>query len=640
MKNRQGNATRRLAAATIATLLWGAAACSDENTAPTSPSPVTAESTRGAVIDNGIYAPGGTSAETTAIGAGTRTSGVPEAVETVETPTAASTGLDRATLPPGMTAQAALGELQSTLAQNQRSATRRTKPSKPEFTSVDVSAESVATAWTESTPPAGDSIESYELKFQGLAGTGTDATYTLTSLTRSTTKDVDAGYYWVFIRAKGVNSGYCNSDFEFIEVPEEEPDTEPDPPKPPQVSLSIGADGWNCETDRYCTLAIDGTARRDSDAPGLKVEWIIRPGSEQGSWRGTPSTLFYVNQWKVPVGGTVRFRAAQERADVWSDWSSYANRTATPEEAASDSASSVPGALSNLRVTEESGGYRVSFTRGSHGGLPITRYEWGPTSAADGCNEPGFPYQSLQALNDNLEQSFLVYGYGKNLSMRARNAKGAGPCADVPFPGRPPEFSVSDPTWTCSGNEYCFKTVIVTVIETTTYQVEIEERTDPNSTRDTWTREILEEGGVQRFIQIGDWWWMHARQRADQNSPWSDWSETLEFEAPITEAVASSPSSEPGVVSDLTATRYTPDQVRIQFRRGSHGGLPITEYEWLYGPTATTCPSLGTWSSLTPPDDDFEQSFLLNVSGTGNAISVRPVNAKGTGACRAQEVSE
>ena len=625
MNTRKRRAARTLASAAAAALIFGAGACSDESTAPTGPSPVATDSTTAHVVDNGVYVPDADGPETGAIVPATGRGQGPGAVEVVETPTLASTGLDRATLPPGMTAKTALSELQSTLERNQRSAARRTKPSKPEFTSVEVSAESVTTEWTESTAPDRDTIAFYELRFQALAGTGTDLTTTgINSTARSFTTDVDAGWYWVFIRAKGTNSGYSNSDFEFIEVPEGEPEPEPEPPDPPTVNLEIGSAGWTCSTTEYCTVAVSGSVIATDPTWNVRAEAILRPGGEP-----VELTSRGISPWgwdNLPLGTTVRLRGTQQRNGVWSEWSRYGTYRVTAEDAAKDSDSSVPGALSNLSVVQESGGYRVSFTRGSHGGLPITHYEWRPTDAGADCNGPGLAYQNLQALNDNLEQSFLVYGYAEELAIRARNAKGAGPCRSSPFPGRPPNLQVNTEWWTCSNEEYCFKTVIVDILGNTEYQVQIEERTPPSSTSEDWTREILTQSGVQRFIQIDDRWWVHARQRLDRNSPWSDWSETLHVEAPIDEAKANSDAVPPAGVDNLRATRIGA-QTRIQFRRGGHGGLPITAYRWFFHDACSGEP-LGEW---IPANDNFEQSFILNL--TGSVFSIRAKNAKGEGAC-------
>ena len=487
---RHRSTTGRLASAAIAALVLGATGCSEDSRTPTGPSPVgAAAATAGAAGEHGGYAPDAGGWPGAASGPATG-SADPGPNERIEIPTIGSTGLDRANLPAGLSPQEALRALTTTLDGYRFSAARMTRPSKPEFTSVDVSPGSVATEWTESTAPNGETLEHYELKFQALAGTGTDLTERIAHTARSTTSDVDAGYYWVFIRAKGPTTGYSNSDFEFIIVPEGESEPEPEPPTPPRVSGTQDDNTpWVCERDEYCYLFRYGFA---VNGDGLDLEWeYLRPdgGRESGT-----SVILYTNIPLTKRGG-LRARRRVDSASPWSNWSNYLWKTATAEDAARDSASSVPGALSNLFVTQESGGHRVSFTRGSHGGLPITHYEWRPTDAGVDCNGPGLPYQNLQALNDNLDQSFLVYGYGEELAIRARNAKGAGPCGSSPFPGRPPELQVISEWWTCSNVEYCFKTVIVDITSNTEYQVQIEERTPPSSTSEDWTREILNEGG-------------------------------------------------------------------------------------------------------------------------------------------------
>ena len=619
--------TKSVVALVVAVLLSG---CSEETQAPLAPTPVDGSSAgaRAANDDTRRSSYAGTTSPAGhegALDAGD--------AELPENPTVTSTGLDQANLPAGISPSAALRVLTTTLDSFRMSAARRVRPTKPILTRpVEVSPSGVTAEWTASTPPADDLITGYELRFQALAGTGSNATFTWRSEILSAAVAVDAGWYWVFIRAEARDSGYSSSDFDLIEVPE---DSEPvrNPPKPPRVTVGPGTDGWICDAGEYCYLAVNGTIRRANGLDSTRFEWTIRPGSQNNT--GTVNHQYFEN-WRLPFEATLRLRGAQGADGVWSPWSKYASYSATAEDAAACKPNcgnnnagprpSVPGALSGPFVTPESGGYRVSFTRGSHGGLPITHYEWRPIDAGTDCNGPGLSYQNLQALNDNLEQSFLVYGYGEQLAIRARNAKGTGPCASSPFPGRPPGLLELNPSWTCRGNEYCFKTVFVTMQHTPTYQIEIEERTHPSSTSNKWTRKILERGntGVQRFIQIDDWWWIHARQRADRNSPWSDWSETLEIKAPLDEAKAH--AVPPAGVNNLRATRIG-GQTRVQFTRGWHGGLPITAYLWFFHDACSGEP-LGEW---IPANDNFEQSFILNQ--TGSAFSIKAKNAKGEGAC-------
>ena len=320
------------------------------------------------------------------------------------------------------------------------------KPTKPEFVNVQATPEQVNASWSASTPPSdctpACTISGYQVTFRALARSGTNATFNIGGNMTSGQFDVDAGYYWIFVRAQASNGRWSSSDWwgsgEIVEVPEATTISEPEPPAAPQLNpVAVQSSDWTCNANEYCSLSYSVNLNGET---GYEAEWERRISPSGVTETGTV-TLNTSLDSDIPVGGSLWLRARQ-RADSNSPWSAWREHqyTATAESAAQSNASRTPGAVTNLTAAIQDGGYLLSFTFTEHGGLPVESFQWGPTTFDQGCNDPIFPYQSLQALNQNAQQSFQVWAGGDAISVRPVNAKGAGSCATIESPDSAPRF--------------------------------------------------------------------------------------------------------------------------------------------------------------------------------------------------------
>ena len=529
--------------------------------------------------------------------------------------------------------EAELGAAQSVVL---AAATSR-KPTKPTFTTVTETAGQVAAAWNASTPPTGCNpactVTAYQVTFRALAGTGTNARFDLAGTVTSQTFDVDGGYYYLFVRAQASNNRWSNSGFRFIIVPAASTTPEPEPPSPPRVTgRAVQSSDWTCNTGEYCSLSYAVDVNGED---GYETEWerVIRPGTGTDTGTGTLDTTVRTT---LEIGSRVGVRARQ-RADAdspWSAWSGHHWHTATAASAAQSSASSLPGAVTDLTAVMRDRGYLLSFGFTDHGGLPVERFQWGPTTFDQGCNDPIFPYQSLQPRNQNAQQSIQVWAGGDAISVRAVNAKGAGSCATIESPDAAPRISLES-EWICSNTRYCFKRVTISVAGHAGYQVEYEQKVSPgNASTQMFSGTLPFSSDHSVDIPLDEYMWFHARQRKDANSPWGYWSSSSRDSSPTSEAVPH--ASVPGQLRNVRAV-VVGDELHISFTRRSEGGLPILYYEYGFQRLAL-CPSQVYIGRLTPSNNNLGQSFVIPAGTIQKWMGLRAVNAKGRGPCVSAEV--
>ena len=197
-------------------------------------------------------------------------------------------------------------------------------------------------------------------------------------------------------------------------------------------TLEIKSTAWMCPHNEnvYCFERVGITVTGQT---GYQVEYEQRGTPGNASTQIFSGTLPFSSDHEVDVPLDERLWIhARQREDAnssWSGWSSTLRESSPATEAVQSGVAVVPRSPSQVRLTRAGNQYRLSFSRGWHGGLPITHYEWAFTG---NCGGSDFPAGRLTPADDDINQSFLLESTGGTaFSLRGVNVKGVGWCKTV-----------------------------------------------------------------------------------------------------------------------------------------------------------------------------------------------------------------